>query len=1110
MTRSRLTTVAFLSLVPALLLGWPLRAADDGEPRPAPATATAEADLAASPGRAPVRLPFWRGAELVAVEAGALAGRADGGDEDARLRRMVGLLVSPPPQLLGGTGLATSWPDGTRLVEMVRQNEAIVLRLDLPERFLLGGGVTDEWLERASRQLLALAQRFPGIHSIHFAARDPRAPEEGWVALPMFLPAFDPRSIEKERIAEGDRPEAIRADLPLVRRVSSPSPESGPDGLQPASTGFLTGKQVFLSQGHGWIDYNTTDAWETQRPLTNGIVEDFVNSEAADQYLLRYLENAGATVWPLREVDLNSSMVIVDSSDAAAHPTNGTYVESGDAGAFSNTGFSSFANFQAPYSSSEDPFRNAGSTSRALATAATETARATFTPLLPAEGDYEVWVSYTRNGDTGANDAHYIVSHTGGQTHFRVNQERHGWVWVRLGRFHFLAGSNAATGSVALANDSGETGKIVVADAVRFGGGMGDILGDYHGTVSGHPRWEEGARYFTQFQGGTSSVFGAGDVACRSKFAAWENYAGVEDSVFVSWHSNAYDGSARGTSSYIYSANPPDGTYDTTQATTGSVSLMNRVHDEIVADIRAAWDSAWTNLGYYSAYFGEINPSYNSEMPSALLEVAFHDNATDAAQMKDPRFRKIVSRAIYQGIVKYFATRDGTTPRLLPEPPDDPEAHSTSRTSVIVSWLPSPTDTTGVFGDAATSYKVYLSTDGKGFDNGTSTTSTSLKIYNLSPGALYFVRVTGLNLGGESLPTETLAVRTPAAMEPKALVVAGFDRISASQLVPQYEADLGGTVQRMYLWKMNDFSYPVQHGAALAAAGMAIDSASNEAVESGRIAPTPTTHKMIDWISGEESTQDETFSTSEQTAVTSFLSAGGGIFTSGAEIGWDLDAYGSTADRTFYESTLGCNYVSDDAGVSTSDGVAGTILAGVTGVAFDDGTGPTYNVDYPDVIGASGGSGTVCLRYQPAATGAGIQFSNGTWRTVDFGFPFETIVDSAKRNTVMDKVSKFLVPCVTPTLALKMTAARESSDHLGVTATVTDSNGSASVTGYDLVRSSTPSTSPTGWSAVVTNGVDEEGARTGIQVTDPVSPTTGTWFYSARARNARCGTTGPH
>ena len=63
-------------------------------------------------------------------------------------------------------------------------------------------------------------------------------------------------------------------------------------------------------------------------------------------------------------------------------------------------------------------------------------------------------------------------------------------------------------------------------------------------------------------------------------------------------------------------------------------------------------------------------------MPAAMFIVGFHDNVSDAAALADPGFRKLVARAIYQGLVKYFAARDATPIRLLPEPPGAPAAVS--------------------------------------------------------------------------------------------------------------------------------------------------------------------------------------------------------------------------------------------------------------------------------------------------------------------------------------------------------------------------------------------------------------------------------------------------
>ncbi len=880
------------------------------------------------------------------------------------------------------------------------QGPALVIRLGLGREFLRSGALTDEVLEDLSWQVIGAFDEWPDLREFHVVARELEDPDGVYRTLPSYLPKFDASVLRKEEAGE-----AGISRKPLVRRDRRPA------GVP---QGALTGKLIFFSQCHGWLDYGGSRGWDTQRGITNGIVEDFVNPEGADQYLLRYLRNAGADFFTVKESDLNNDMVIVDEGDGAAFPGNGSYVESGDPSLFLDSGQSAFLNFQAPYANGTNPF--SGGTARLIQTAATETARATWTPNLPADGFYNVYVSYTRDGANRASDAHYIVLHAGGESHFRVNQERHGWTWVFLGRFYFKAGSDSNRGAVVLANDSAELGETVSADAVRFGGGMGDVLGAYTGVVSGHPRWEEGAKTHTQFLGAPSSVY-AGDVTARSKYAAWENFAGLDDSLYVSWHSNAFDGTVRGTSSYIYSSNPPDGSYDTTQAAPGSVELMNLIHDEMINDFRQGWEAGWANRGYRSAYFGEINPAYNNEMPSALLEVAFHDNATDAEQMKDPRWRNLLARAIYQGMVKYYAQRDGIPVKLLPEPPRAPEAHATGTSSVRVTWEPPVTDAGGLYGDPAQSYLVYRSDNGYGFDEGTPATGTALDIFGLVPGSIVYLRVAAVNEGGVSFPTETLAVKLPAAgTQSRLLLVNGFDRLDKYLLVNQYEADLGGTVQRMFLDRMNSFDYVIQHAEAMRGLDLSFDSASNEAVLAGRPLLSTAVYRAAFWILGEESTADETFSSSEQSLVQNWLQAGGNLLVTGAEIGWDLDNLGSASDQAFYNSWLWSAYVQDDAGVYAAEGEAGSILDGVSAVAFDDGTHGTYDVNYPDVIDPLG-SGSRCMTYTGTSFGACVQVDTGTYRVVNIGFPFETIYSASKRGEVMTRVVSFLAPPLpTPTV----------------------------------------------------------------------------------------------
>ena len=102
-----------------------------------------------------------------------------------------------------------------------------------------------------------------------------------------------------------------------------------------------------------------------------------------------------------------------------------------------------------------------------------------------------------------------------------------GGTWVYLGTFKFDAGSNEFN-RVVLTNQSSKRG-IVTADAVRFGGGMGNI--ERGGKVSGLPRNMEGARYYAQWAGMPYSVYSthngtndyADDINTRSKMT---NYLG--------------------------------------------------------------------------------------------------------------------------------------------------------------------------------------------------------------------------------------------------------------------------------------------------------------------------------------------------------------------------------------------------------------------------------------------------------------------------------------------------------------------------------------------------------------------------------------------------------
>ena len=246
---------------------------------------------------------------------------------------------------------------------------------------------------------------------------------------------------------------------------------------------------------------------------------------------------------------------------------------------------------------------------------------------------------------------------------------------------------------------------------------------DRGGGVSGRPRFEESARYQAQWAGAPSSVWApsgntpsddrTNDVGTRSRFAAWAHEPG-EDAVYIAWHTNAFNASAVGTNTYVYGPNPPDGTLNFT-GIDGGMQLANAVHGELVNDIKqdAGWNKpTWTDRGVDSAYFGELSPSNNGETPSILVEVAFHDAAADATQLKEPGFRYLAARAISQGLIKYFAQKDGVPVRLPPEPPTHAAAVNQGNGEAVIRWRAPPTDTQNVRGQAATGYRLYSSDDG--------------------------------------------------------------------------------------------------------------------------------------------------------------------------------------------------------------------------------------------------------------------------------------------------------------------------------------------------------------------------------------------------------------
>src|SRR5687767_3522924 len=81
------------------------------------------------------------------------------GAQEAELQAGVGARVA----VLLEQGRGRLYPAEARLAGMWMKGPAVVVRLELPESFLYGGGITDQSLEEMSRELVEGLSGFPEL-----------------------------------------------------------------------------------------------------------------------------------------------------------------------------------------------------------------------------------------------------------------------------------------------------------------------------------------------------------------------------------------------------------------------------------------------------------------------------------------------------------------------------------------------------------------------------------------------------------------------------------------------------------------------------------------------------------------------------------------------------------------------------------------------------------------------------------------------------------------------------------------------------------------------------------------------------------------------------------
>ncbi len=776
--------------------------------------------------------------------------------------------------------------------------------------------------------------------------------------------------------------------VPTKYRVKDPRGKAVVTSLdRPAFPEGLSGRHIALWPSHGLYFDRKSGNWKWQRPVLFQTVEDLLSTSFVLPYLVPMLENAGACVMLPRERDVSPVELIVDNDGGGSSRVCGTYAETGS---WSNAG-TGFADPSEVYSGEDNPFT--------MGTARSTTDRkawAVWTPEVPRRGHYAVYVSYkTVPGSTTA--ARYTVRHLGGTSTFSVNQTMGGGTWIYLGTFEFDEGT---AGRVEL-DSGGGSGGVLTADAVKIGGGMGNIAcrgmneTDDQAETSGMPRYAEGSRYWLQWAGMDPKIYNQfeekddykDDYCSRGD---WVDYMsggsrvnpkvpgkGIPFDVSLAFHTDAGvtpNDTVVG-SLVIYTrmnewrSTLPDGEDRRT-----SRVLADLVQSQTVNDLRSCFDPAWQRRQIWNRAYRETR---TPSTPAIITESLSHQNFADIRFAQDPTFKFALSRAVYKGILKYLSARYGCSYVVQPLPVHSFAAVPIGPDSVRLSWL--PTADTLEETAVATGYMLYTRLGDGAFDTGrriSAETSPDGRLYTdvqVTPGTVCSFKVTALNGGGESFPSEVLAVGVPQGSSfagKWVAVVNDFTRVSPpvwydspeyagfNNLIDSgvpYIRDIAYTGEfynndRSAEWVSdensgfgasysdhcgcpvagNTFDFTYTHGMAILSAGLPFCSMSADAFASAGGGTLRAA--AVDVICGKQVTtlcggvsgarMYSVFPAEFRSALSSFASSGGHILISGSHIGTDVwdriyplqkDPVERDAAVRFVESVLGFRWSANNA-----------------------------------------------------------------------------------------------------------------------------------------------------------------------------------------------------
>lgn len=836
---------------------------------------------------------------------------------------------------------------------------------------------------------------------------------------------------------------------PWVKRMNLPYDTK--DGLQD--------RHLSLWASHGRFYNQKENRWTWQRPRLFGTTEDLFTQSFVVPYLMPMLENAGAILYSPRERDWQKESYVIDNDNPQ---WGGLYREITGRNEWITTGMG-YGSTADVLHNGQNPFEGGTFAMTDVQTSHRMTSSIIWQPDLKTAGDYAVYVSYV-SLPTSIPDATYTIRHSGTSTTVRVNQQMGGRTWVYLGTFHFQPG-NPADNQVRLTNQSNYRG-VVTADAVRFGGGMGNIArGDsiYPAVRSMLPRYLEGARYSAQFAGAPYKYYAnkdgvddyAEDINVRSLMTNYMARGSVYlpgDSglcvpleLSLGIHSDAgqrSDMSTIGTLGIYTTGRYTKGEYEGLLAEgflpagisrTTSRDLSNLVMSSVCRDIQSVFPN-WTRRQMYDRNYSE---SRLPEVPSMILEMLSHQNYADMLLGHDPYFKFLVSRGIYKGILRYVRQmHNQSQPFVAPLPVRSFSALlSSNADSVQLKWQPTldalePTAT-------PTHYVLYTAIGEGDWDNGTQVFGTTLTLPS-QRGALVRYRICAANSGGISMPSEELCTYAPyGGVGTSVLIVNGFTRLAGPQPIDNdslrgfrfdidpgvvyhknpcysgrqlifykaYTASLGesGREYEHLLVAGNTFNYPTLHARDLLSTGHALSISSSSIDAYEQQTPQA---QVLDLILGAQ--RNDGYSLTSKQAFTPATIA---ALSRHAQNGGSILLSGAylseelVTNTAFAENVL---HFTPYGAVSIAESANTVQGMGANIQLWNDLNEQQFSTTRCSILQPTQGAFASTL-YATSGLPASVAWNNTRQRTLCYGFPLEMIIDNQLRRAIMGASLNFLI-----------------------------------------------------------------------------------------------------